>query len=368
MGEIERISFEDTADHAMENIMGNMDDGILKELDEKNKQYENIDKNIKGKREKIGKEGKENIGEENVGEEFKDDESKVHIRLINEDDIIGKLKNARGKKIHKQKTWEVFAEEQTKAFEELDAMGKINATLTINSIPNEKEFHKLLTVLKDEYGPGTIEFIVTENGWNKFYVMYKSSGLFGVVKALDGVNSSFNFEKVGEHRISIIESIKGERAEKRCVLHVSGKQKREIQRLLQDIKISESDFGLMCCISTFNRAKEKFERFVTDKFEAYYEDDGYVKLIRTEIDHATRSGIELLLEYLEIMFWDIESKTNEYFSNPYGDPKLVKYIKYKRRAMNGAIEAIESGNVEIAVKKQLFITAFREDLETIPIS
>lgn len=302
--------------------------------------------------------------------EKQDEKEEIKIPVVGADEINqqgGYSRQGKKREKYKQLTWEKYMEEQTEIFDNIEAAGKINATLTINSIPNEKEFHKLTTVLKDEYTPGATEYVIVETGWNSFYVMYKSTGLFDVVKALDGISSSFHFEKMGEHKIRIGESMQGVRAEKRLVLHISGQQKREIQRLLQDIKIPESNFGLMCCISTFNRAKEKFEGFITENYEAYYEDDGYMKIIKMEIDQATRNGIELLIDYLEVMFWEIESKVNEYLTNPYADSKLAKRIVYKRKAMNGAITALEKNKVEMSVKSQLLISSFRDDLEAIPL-
>jgi hypothetical protein len=294
------------------------------------------------------------------------EEKKIVQFVEDKDNLHRGIRKIRGK--YKQKSFDDYISEHEKTFDDLQMTGKIDATLTINSIPNEREFHKLIKVLKARYGSGIVDFVIVDHGYTTFYFIYKSSRLFDIIKVIDKVNSSFYSEKLEDFKPSLTEAIPGTRSEKRVVLHISRKQKGMISALLEDIRVSESNFGLICCILTFNRAKERFENFITEKYEAFYDDDGYVKLIQTEIDRATVNGINWLINSLETMFWEIDGRTKEYLYDPESaDQKLMKYIRIKRDAMNDAIEMIESSDIEIRPKNQLLISSFKEDMATIPL-
>ena len=302
-----------------------------------------------------------------VGNEGGIDNKESGMSLVGEDEVAEKREWVRIPKV-KPKTWDEYIKEQKEIFDVLSEEGRINATLTINNIPNEAEFHELLTVLTDEYGHGLIEFVIINNGFNKFYHLYKSSGLFDVVKANKRINSAFNSEKLELYKIGLTNTILASRAEKRLVLRISGKNKRMVGRLLQDIKVPESDFGLMCCFFTFNKVKHKLDDYITEKYEAFYDDDGYVMLINTEISRANIYGIARLISALETMYSDIDSITKEYLYDPQSaSHKLIKHITVKRKAMLDVILCIENSATKVSMKDQLLISAFKEDLNNICI-
>lgn len=340
MGDIEKLEFETTnfevTDNATKNILGNMDSEILKEFNRINSESENDD--IENESENKG------------------------LNMVPEEDVISQGKGRKRK--YKQETWDEYAEKKAQEFEQIALKDSMNSTIVINNIPNEEEFQEIITTLKDHHGGRTTEFIITSCGFGRFYHIYISTGLKDVISVIKQVNRSFYSENMEQFKIGLTESIldKNKKEEARFVLHMSKQQKAIIRRLLQDIKISESSFGFVCCIATFNKAKEKFEQFLTEKYEVLYEDDGYFKLIKKEIDRATVNGISWVINSMPIMLVDVEKHKQQYLYD-IDNPKLEKKLIMKINVMDEAMKVVGSKNMEIPTKYGLDFNLHKEEVK-----
>jgi hypothetical protein len=235
----------------------------------------------------------------------------------------------------------------------------------MSDIPNRPEFQKLMTILKDEHG-NEIELICTENGYNTFYNLYKNTGLFSVSKAIEKLSEVFDSDYFTGPQSFMIASIpERNRDRKECFLHMSRKQKAKISRTLEDvnrvIRCSESQFGIVCCIFTYNYAKEKFKGLRTEKFRSYYDDSGYVKIVKDEIKEATKSaGFNIVKLYP--VFLNIAEENAALASNS----ELKKCeerkedLKYQIKALEYAIDAINRIELTIPQTHQLTLETIKD--------
>lgn len=267
--------------------------------------------------------------------------------------------------------WDEYAEKKSQEFEDIAAMDLMDSTIMISNIPNYEEFCDLITFLKDSHGGKMTEFIITSCGFGRFYDMYTSTGLKDVTKAINHINRNFYSEFIGEFKISIMESIlEKNKSGKRFVLHMSRQQKAAIQKLLHDIKVLESSFGLLICIETLNKAKGKFGEFLTDKYQVLYEDDGYTRLIKMEIDRATIDGVDWLVNIMPVMLRDIEVNKQQYLYDV-SNQKLEKTLIYKIDTIEDVMRTVENENREIPTKYELDFILHKDEIklrQQIPIS
>lgn len=253
-------------------------------------------------------------------------------------------------KKHKQTSWDDYAERLKIDYKAVKDVDDISSTITIYNIPNIEEFQELITVLKDENGSRFIEFAIADCGFGRFYYLYKSSKLFDIIQLMKQINRTFYSESVEQYQIRLTESILSRnKSDRKIILHMSTKQRAVINRLLQDIHVSDSSFGLVMCIATLNKAKEKFDRYITEKYEVYYSDDGYFKLIKREINRATVDGIDWLINTLPIMVDDVAVHKKQYLYD-ITDQKITKKLLYKLTTVDDTIKLITEKEREIPAK------------------
>lgn len=219
----------------------------------------------------------------------------------------------------KTRTWDEYCKEQIEIFNKTSIFDPINSTIKIgNIIPNWDEFDRMVTILKDEYGENEFGFVCAEYGYDRFYCMYKETGLSDTVKIIQDVNEVFKSELLRKFiNLDLTGSIVGSRGENNFCLHMSRRQKATINRTIKNFNGNESQFGLMSCILTFNWAKEKFERLRTDKFKVYYQDNGYAKIIKDEIIEANKVAILRLAETFPILVEGLEEKKSSEMKEDY---------------------------------------------------
>lgn len=276
--------------------------------------------------------------------------------------------NGRTKK-YKQRSWDDYVEELKIDYKIIKEKDDMSSTITIYNIPNTEEFQELITVLKDESGSRFIEFAIVDCGFGKFYYLYRSSKLFDIVQLIRQINRTFYSESMEQYQIRLTESILAKnKSSQRFILHMSKGQQAKIIRLLQDIKISDSSFGLIMCIATLNKAKEKFDQYITEKYEVYYNDDGYYKLIKREIDRATINGIDWLINTLPVMVDEVGVYKKQYLCD-ITDQKITKKLLYKLTAVDNTIKLIVEREREIPAKCGLDYYLHREEItikQTLP--
>lgn len=217
--------------------------------------------------------------------------------------------------IYKEKDWNEYVEYKKEKFEELSTQNNMDSSIIIRR--SENEFHKLTTILKDKYGNRFADFLIVDTGLSRFYYLCKSSGLFDIMKAIKLMNERFRSEYLKNCKIEIVFSISDKNMSNGTfTLHMSDQVRSIIEELSRDINVNQSSLGLIFCILTFNRAKKNFEEIITDNFEIYYNDNGYYRFIKNEINDAARKGILLLANLLPEVLEDIRN-----------DESIIKYHK-----------------------------------------
>lgn len=308
------------------------------------------------------------------------------IEEITSSETIGRGENKKIKgnyeKTYKQKSWEEYVEGvygvegdgARKKFQQVTLNDDMDSTITIRGIPNFPEFQRIVTMLKDEYKPGRFaEFMIVDMGSTRFYYLYKSSQLFDIIKIIRMVNDRFYSEYFKQYNLNIGDSIleRNVQTKSEFRLHMTSQLKAIIERELKDLNITEEKYGLMCCILTFNKAKEKFEELRTDKFKVYYRDDGYYKLIQEDIEGSARRGIIWLIESLPKIMEDVERNTIlvKYYkeSNHDSYPELKDDLVYKMQALDKAIITLKDNKVDLPVKTAMDIRAYEDEKELISL-
>lgn len=270
---------------------------------------------------------------------------------------------------YKQLSWNDYTERLEIDYKTIKETDDMSSTITINNIPNIEEFQELITVLKDESGERFIEFAIVDCGTGRFYYLYKSSKLFNIVQLIRQINRTFHSEYFKQYNVNIGDSIpeRNVKTKSEFRLHMSSKIRVIIERLLQDIKISDSSFGLMCCIFTFNRAKERFKELRADKFKIYYRDDGYYKFIKEDIEDSARRGITWLIESLPVMVDDVERNIIlfKYYKENNHDsyPELKDDLIYKIAVLDNTIELIKDNKIDLPIKTAMDIRSYEETKE-----
>lgn len=268
--------------------------------------------------------------------------------------------------IHGQNAWNEYVEEQKEIFRDLSIRSTTRTYIKIRNIPNIDEFQELIDVLKDKYGTIFTEFLIIECGFVVFYDIYQSSGLFGATEVIKMIHKRFNSKYQEGYQTEIAESIlEKNRPDNYFYLHVLKKQKIVIEKLLMDIKLKESNFGLICCIFTFNSAKEEFKELTVDRFESYYKHDGYLNTIKEEINDEARKRILCLINYLPNMLEEIE---NDIISirrhkerREKVDPKIKNKLLYKIDTVEHVINVIEKNKTLLHIEVSLDDTIERKN-------
>lgn len=285
-------------------------------------------------------------------------------------------------KSYKQRTWEEYVEGvddddekgARKRFQHIALNDDTHSTITIRGIPNFPEFQRIITTLKDEYRPGGLtEFMIVDMGSTTFYYLYKSSKLFDIIKIIQMVNDRFYSEYFKQYNVDIGDSIleRNVQTKSEFRLHMTSQLKAAIERELKDLNITEDKFGLMCCILTFNKAKEKFEELITDKFKIYYRDEGYYKIIKEDIESSTKRGITWLIESLPKIMEDIERNTIlvKYYKENNHDsyPELKDDLIYKMQALDKTIVTLKDNKIDLPIKTAMDIMSYEEERELLSI-
>lgn len=252
-------------------------------------------------------------------------------------------------KDNKVKTkWEKFVDEHGPVFEEIrSSRHGFDSTIYISNIPNPKEFKKLMTILKDKYTGRKAEYIITTAGFDRFYSLYKSSGLFDTLQIIELLEERFCLEYVEEFQISIADSIQDCNNSDIFALHMTYDTRDAIGRLLQDIRATYSKFGFIACVFTFNKAKEEFKGLITEKYKIYYEDDGYFRIIKEDFYKNVEKGKTWLVNVLPKIIEKINSMENEFIGaknkGDIIDDKKIEEFRYKKHACEELINNITRG-------------------------
>lgn len=213
--------------------------------------------------------------------------------------------------IYEEKNWEEYIKYKKEKFEELLTQDNMDCSIVIRHIPGENEFYRLMDILKDEYGSRFTNFLIVDTGLTRFYYLCESSGLFDIARTIRLVDEKFHFENWKNFKIGIVPSIPKENMSSEFLwLNMNDDVRSIIWKISKDMNISQSDIGMIFCILTFNRAKKKFEEFIKDDFETYYDDNGYYRSIKDGINNVATRGISLLINMLPKMLEDMDNDKN----------------------------------------------------------
>lgn len=304
-----------------------------------------------------------NLGELDNGKELVDElnENRKNIPLVDNEDLVKKGPKKGSK--YKQKSWDEYCEEQKKIFDEVSIEDPINSAIKISGIPNKEEFDRMVTILKDENGGREFEFICTEYGYDRFYYIYKKTGFFDIVKVVRQVNDTFYSEYFRTFiQLNLTGSIPDRnKGGKEFYLHMSKRQKAIINRTLKDFNGNEGQFGLICCIFTFNRAQEKFQYLTTDKFKVYYQDSGYAKIILEEMSEASKKAISRLAEGFPILINELDEKgTLAANKDLQKSSEIKKNMEYGIDVVNDVYELLVKNGVNVPILQKLNLEVIEE--------
>lgn len=265
--------------------------------------------------------------------------------------------------VNKEKTWNEYTEEKKEEYENSMGIDGLKAYIKIKDIPNWKEFKKLATILRDNYPDKYADFLITDTGFKKLYYLFNSSGLFNMLEIMETINERFSIENMEEFEIKITDFLpRKDMSNEEFTLYMTKNSRVAIQRILQDAKINNSEFGLICCIFTFNRAKEEFDSLITDNFKVYYKDDGYVKTITEKIYISAKQGILWLINILPRIFEDIQKvecvfKEHESKGIDIGQEDIE--LNYKKRAAEKVVDVVINSGIA-PVRTRLDIEVYRD--------
>lgn len=241
--------------------------------------------------------------------------------------------------------WEKFVDEQGPIFEEIRSSRRgFDSIIYFNNIPNPKEFKRLLTILKDKYTGRKAEYFIITTGFDRFYSIYKSSGLFDILQVIELLEERFCLEYIEKFQVNIADSIQDFNNSEIFGLHTTHDTREAIGRLLQDTRVTYSKFSFVACVFTFNNAKEEFKGLITEKYKMYYDDDGFPRIIKEDFYNNTKKGKVWLAKVLPKIIEKINDIENEFIGaknkGDIIDDKKIEEFRYKRHACEELISNI----------------------------